>query len=156
MQQIQLIQPLPEVCGQCRFVTDIADACSAYDLENKVIGTVGAGRIGQRVLSRLQASRLFKCPSLAYLEIRGCLCSMQKPGRCVFKISSLHHQEIQKFVLLLVCKHRNGMPMSLFPFSCFVQGFAPKKLLYSDYARLPEKVEQDLKAEYAELEDLVK
>lgn len=30
--------------------------CSAYDLENKVIGTVGAGRIGQRVLSRLQVS----------------------------------------------------------------------------------------------------
>lgn len=30
--------------------------CSAYDLENKVIGTVGAGRIGQRVLTRLQAS----------------------------------------------------------------------------------------------------
>lgn len=28
--------------------------CSAYDLEHKVIGTVGAGRIGQRVLQRLK------------------------------------------------------------------------------------------------------
>lgn len=40
---------------------------------------------------------------------------------------------------------------------CLVlQGFLPKKLLYSDYARLPEKVEKDLKAEYCELEDMVK
>ena len=28
--------------------------CSAFDLENKVVGTVGCGRIGQRVLRRLQ------------------------------------------------------------------------------------------------------
>jgi len=64
-------------------------AQSAYDIENKVIGTVGAGRIGQRVLQRLQ-------------------------------------------------------------------GFAPKKLLYSDYARLPESKEAELKAEYTTLEELVK
>ena len=37
-----------------------------------------------------------------------------------------------------------------------MQGFAPKKLLYSDYARLPEDKEKQLQAEYTELEDLVK
>jgi len=36
------------------------------------------------------------------------------------------------------------------------QGFAPKKLLYSDYARLPESKEAELKAEYTTLEELVK
>ena len=34
----------------------------AYDLEGKIIGTVGAGRIGQRILKRLQVS--LNCPLL--------------------------------------------------------------------------------------------
>ena len=33
--------------------------CSAYDLEDKVVGTVGAGRIGRRVLQRLKVGA---CP----------------------------------------------------------------------------------------------
>ena len=37
-----------------------------------------------------------------------------------------------------------------------LQGFNPSKLLYSDYSRLPEDKEKQLKAEYRSLEDLVK
>lgn len=44
-----------------------AAAATAYDLENKVVGTVGTGRIGQLVLARLKVSP----PALAtFLLIR--------------------------------------------------------------------------------------
>ena len=44
-------------------------ACSAFDIENKVIGTIGCGRIGQRVLLRLAVSL-----TLTRLHVRACLC----------------------------------------------------------------------------------
>ena len=44
-------------------VSDIAR--NAYDLEGKVIGTIGAGRIGFRVLQRLQP---FNCKELLYYD----------------------------------------------------------------------------------------
>jgi len=37
----------------------------AYDLENKVVGTLGCGRIGQRVMQRLQG---FDCKELLYSD----------------------------------------------------------------------------------------
>lgn len=42
-----------------------AIAASAWDLEGKVVGTVGAGRIGQRVLERLKG---FNCKQLLYYD----------------------------------------------------------------------------------------
>jgi formate dehydrogenase len=63
-------------------------ASNTWDLEGKIVGTVGCGRIGQRVLKRLGA------------------------------------------------------------FDC-------KELLYCDYAKLPQQVEQELKCRYVSLEELV-
>lgn len=44
-------------------VSDIAR--QAYDLEGKVVGTIGAGRIGYRVLQRLVP---FDCKELLYYD----------------------------------------------------------------------------------------
>lgn len=44
-------------------VSDIAR--NAYDLEGKVVGTIGAGRIGFRVLQRLKP---FDCKELLYYD----------------------------------------------------------------------------------------
>ena len=42
-----------------------AVAKDSYDLENKVVGTVGVGRIGARVLRRLRG---FDCKELLYYD----------------------------------------------------------------------------------------
>lgn len=47
-------------------VSDIAR--NAFDLEGKVVGTIGAGRIGQRVLHRLEP---FNCKELLYYDYAG-------------------------------------------------------------------------------------
>lgn len=44
-------------------VSDIAR--NAFDLEGKVVGTIGAGRIGRRVLQRLAP---FDCKELLYYD----------------------------------------------------------------------------------------
>lgn len=47
-----------------------AVAKDEYDLEDKVVGTVGVGRIGERVLRRLQG---FECKELLYYDYQVCI-----------------------------------------------------------------------------------
>lgn len=49
-----------------------AVAKNEYDLEDKVVGTVGVGRIGERVLRRLQG---FECKELLYYDYQVCALS---------------------------------------------------------------------------------
>lgn len=49
-----------------------AVAKDEYDLEDKVVGTVGVGRIGERVLRRLQG---FECKELLYYDYQVCASS---------------------------------------------------------------------------------
>lgn len=53
-------------------VSDVAR--NAFDLEGKVVGTIGAGRIGYRVLQRLVP---FDCKELLYYDY-----APLPPGRC--------------------------------------------------------------------------
>ena len=54
-------------------VSDVARA--AYDLEGKVVGTIGAGRIGYRVLQRLLP---FNCKELLYYDYNALLPEREK------------------------------------------------------------------------------
>lgn len=61
-------------------VSDIAR--NAFDLEGKVVGTIGAGRIGYRVLQRLLP---FDCKELLYYDY--------SPLPAGVFVSSLHYME---------------------------------------------------------------
>ncbi|KAL3153183.1 formate dehydrogenase (NAD+) [Trebouxia sp. C0009 RCD-2024] len=54
-------------------------AKDAFDLEDKVVGTVGAGRIGQRVLQRLAG---FDCKELLYTDYKQLPASLEKSLNC--------------------------------------------------------------------------
>ncbi|KAL0027663.1 hypothetical protein WJX79_006438 [Trebouxia sp. C0005] len=54
-------------------------AKDAFDLEDKVVGTVGAGRIGQRVLQRLAG---FDCKELLYTDYKQLPAALEKSLNC--------------------------------------------------------------------------
>lgn len=54
-----------EIIKSGLLICDIIPAMHTYDLEDKVVGTVGAGRIGFRVLQRLLP---FQCKELVYFD----------------------------------------------------------------------------------------
>lgn len=56
-----------------------AVAKDEYDLENKVVGTVGVGRIGERVLRRLKA---FDCKELLYYDYQPLRAEAEKEIGC--------------------------------------------------------------------------
>ena len=56
-----------------------AVAKNEYDLENKVVGTVAVGRIGERVLRRLKA---FDCKELLYYDYQGFTPEKEKEIGC--------------------------------------------------------------------------
>lgn len=56
-----------------------AVAKDEYDLENKVVGTVGVGRIGERVLRRLKA---FDCKELLYYDYQPLRSEAEKEIGC--------------------------------------------------------------------------
>ncbi|KAK5132348.1 hypothetical protein LTR08_009183 [Meristemomyces frigidus] len=56
-----------------------AVAKNEYDLENKVVGTVAVGRIGERVLRRLKA---FDCKELLYFDYQGLSAEKEKEIGC--------------------------------------------------------------------------
>jgi formate dehydrogenase len=56
-----------------------AVAKNEYDLENKVVGTVGVGRIGERVLRRLKP---FDCKELLYYDYQPLRPEVEKEIGC--------------------------------------------------------------------------
>ncbi|KAF7626675.1 glyoxylate/hydroxypyruvate reductase [Aspergillus flavus] len=56
-----------------------AVAKNEFDLENKVVGTVGVGRIGERVLRRLKP---FDCKELLYYDYQGLSAETEKEIGC--------------------------------------------------------------------------
>lgn len=70
-------------------VSDIAR--NAFDLEGKVVGTIGAGRIGYRVLQRLLP---FDCKELLYYDYN----SLPKEAEQAVKARRVEDLEVRIFL----------------------------------------------------------
>jgi len=74
-------------------------AKSEYDLENKVVGTVAVGRIGERVLRRLRA---FDCKELLYFDYQPLSAETEKEIGCR-RVDSLEEMLSQCDVVTINC-----------------------------------------------------
>ncbi|OBT63264.1 hypothetical protein VE03_07969 [Pseudogymnoascus sp. 23342-1-I1] len=76
-----------------------AVAKNEYDLENKVVGTVAVGRIGQRVLKRLRA---FDCKELLYFDYQPLSPEVEKEIGCR-RVENLEEMLAQCDVVTINC-----------------------------------------------------
>ncbi|OBT41072.1 hypothetical protein VE00_10306 [Pseudogymnoascus sp. WSF 3629] len=76
-----------------------AVAKNEYDLENKVVGTVAVGRIGQRVLKRLKA---FDCKELLYFDYQPLSPEVEKEIGCR-RVENLEEMLAQCDVVTINC-----------------------------------------------------
>lgn len=76
-----------------------AVAKNEYDLENKVVGTVAVGRIGERVLRRLRA---FDCKELLYFDYQGLSAEKEKEIGCR-RVENLEEMLAQCDVVTINC-----------------------------------------------------
>lgn len=75
-----------------------------FDLENKVVGTVAVGRIGERVLRRLKA---FDCKELLYFDYQPLTSEMEREIGCR-RVSSLEEMVAQCDIVTINCPlHEN-------------------------------------------------
>ncbi|KAF2128872.1 formate dehydrogenase [Dothidotthia symphoricarpi CBS 119687] len=74
-------------------------AKNEYDLENKVVGTVAVGRIGERVLRRLKA---FECKELLYFDYQPLKPEVEKEIGCR-RVDSLEEMLAQCDVVTINC-----------------------------------------------------
>jgi len=81
-------------------------AKNEYDLEDKVVGTVAVGRIGERVLRRL---KVFDCKELLYFDYQPLSAEKEKEIGCrrVEKTKGMFNKE-------LLSKMKKGKPDPLF------------------------------------------
>ncbi|KAL7267633.1 formate dehydrogenase (NAD+) [Rhizina undulata] len=76
-----------------------AVAKDEYDLENKVVGTVGVGRIGERVLRRLKP---FDCKELLYYDYQGLKPEVEAEIGCR-RVASLEDMLAQCDIVTINC-----------------------------------------------------
>jgi len=80
-------------------VSDIAR--NAFDLEGKVVGTIGAGRIGYRVLQRLTP---FDCKELLYYDYA------PLPANAAANIKARRVEDLNVCILLGLCTRKIDEP----------------------------------------------
>ncbi|KAF8471964.1 putative formate dehydrogenase [Kalaharituber pfeilii] len=81
-----------------------AVAKDSYDLENKVVGTVGVGRIGERVLRRLTP---FQCKELLYYDYQPLKPEVEKEIGCR-RVGKLEDMLAQCDVVTINCPLHHG------------------------------------------------